>query len=43
MAEIVKKLIDKDCYCSIMVEAVDTGIAENDRIYRIVGDYQHNL
>jgi hypothetical protein len=41
--EKVKKMLDKDCYCSIIVEAVNTGKNEEERIYRIIGEYQNNL
>jgi hypothetical protein len=43
MSEIVKKLLDKDCYCSIMVEAIETGVSDSDKVYRIIGDYQQHL
>jgi hypothetical protein len=43
LADTIKKLLDKDCYCSVLVEAIQTGNTENDVVYRIIGDYQHNL
>ena len=39
----IKKILDKDFYCSIMVEAINTSYNEYDKIYRIIGDYQNNL
>lgn len=43
LSEVKNKILDKDCYCSIMVEAINTSVNEYDKVYRIIGDYQNNL
>lgn len=43
MGELYKKLTDKDCYVSVIVEAIPTGNGDSDRVYRIIGSYQNNL
>ena len=35
----VKRLLDKDVYCSVMVEVINSKLNENDIIFRIVGIY----
>jgi len=43
MKDIIRRLTDKDCFISVMVEAIPTGHEENERIFRIVGSYKNNL
>jgi hypothetical protein len=41
LSEKIKKIVESDCYCSILVEAIDTN--QNDKIYRIIGTYENNI
>ncbi len=41
LSEKAKKLKEADCYCSILVEAIQ--LNHNDKIYRIVGSYENNI
>ncbi len=43
LKEIVRRLTEPECYISVLVEAIRTGISDTDRIYRIIGEYQNNL
>ncbi len=39
----VEKLTKVDCYVEALVESIPTGFNENDRVYRIIGDYKNIL
>jgi hypothetical protein len=41
--EIINKLINPECYITVLIESIKTSNSETDRVYRIIGDYQNNF